>query len=214
MNLLYEELATLMRAPSSTRNHPVWKSNRKQAVFFFFFCYELVLDSIDKSDILLISCLAPLRSPSTHENLIKFLHMIIISYPGTTLSNAHELTLSSLLQINVWRASVDGAPILKLGDSSVYLVFFSLQRYICVYISNSMWSNCMNWFFLRELNYFFFVKNILILDEKTRIEDFFIEWNPNYKQFLQDRTKIVLYDWRVIIFFLFEFQDTIISQLS
>lgn len=77
-----------------------------------------------------------------------------------------------------------------------------------------MWSNCMNWFFLRELNYFFFVKNILILDEKTRIEDFFIEWNPNYKQFLQDRTKIVLYDWRVIIFFLFEFQDTIISQLS
>lgn len=94
----------------------------------FFFCYELVLDSIDKSVILLISCLATLRSPSTHENLIKFLHMIIISYPGTTLSNAHELTLSSLLQINVWRASVDGAPILKLGDSSVYLVFFSLQR--------------------------------------------------------------------------------------
>lgn len=29
----------------------------------------------------------------------------------------------------------------------------------------------MNWFFLRELNNFF-VKNTLILDEKTRIEDF------------------------------------------
>lgn len=131
MNLLYEELATLMRAPSRTRNHRSCvkiKSQTSCYFFFIFFCYELVLDSIDKSDILLISCLATLRSPSTHENLIKFLHMIIISYPGTTLSNAHELTLSSLLQINVWRASVDGAPILKLGDSSVYLVFFSLQR--------------------------------------------------------------------------------------
>jgi hypothetical protein len=69
-------------------------------------------------------------------------YMIIISYPGTTLSNAHELTLSSLLQINVWRASVDGAPILKLGDSSVYLasLFFLYKDnqiiyiYLCVYI--------------------------------------------------------------------------------
>ena len=75
------------------------KSNRKQAVFF---CYELVLDAEDEMDILLISCLATLRSPCMHENCIKFLHKIITSYPGTTLSNAHELTLSSLLQINVW----------------------------------------------------------------------------------------------------------------
>jgi hypothetical protein len=30
----------------------------------------------------------------------------------------------------------------------------------------------MNWFFLRDVLNNFFVKNTLILDEKTRIEDF------------------------------------------
>jgi hypothetical protein len=141
MNLLYEELATLLRGPSRTRNHPVWKSNRKQAVFLLLLWTGFRCHRQERHTSYLLPGYSEISMYAWKSYKI-LTYMIIISYPGTTLSNAHELTLSSLLQINVWRASVDGAPILKLGDSSVYLasLFFLYKDnqiiyiYLCVYI--------------------------------------------------------------------------------
>lgn len=99
-------------------------------------------------------------------------------------------------------ASVDGAPILKLGDSSVYLVFFSLEiteLYIFVYIY-LIPCNQIAWIGFFKRTQLFFCKKYINFRWKDSDWRFFIKWSPNYKQFLQGRTKIVLMNGGLLSF--------------